>query len=98
MAAPAEAIARRPAVKRQAWKDLGPHYKEIREIHLRQLFADDPKRGTRLTAQALGLYLDYSKNRITDDTLKLLIKLAEESRLREQIDAMFHGGKSKETA
>jgi glucose-6-phosphate isomerase len=93
MAARVEAIARRPAVKRQAWKDLGAHYKEIREVHLRQLFADDPKRGTRLTAEALGLYLDYSKNRITDETLKLLIKLAEESRLRERIDAMFRGEK-----
>jgi glucose-6-phosphate isomerase len=93
MAARAEVIGRRPAVKRQAWKDLGSHYKEIREVHLRQLFADDPKRGTRLVAEALGLYLDYSKNRITDDTLKLLIKLAEESRLRERIDAMFRGEK-----
>jgi glucose-6-phosphate isomerase len=93
MAARAEAITRRPAVKRQAWKDLGSHYKEIREVHLRQLFADDPKRGIRLTAEALGLYLDYSKNRITDDTLALLINLAEESRLRERIDAMFRGEK-----
>jgi glucose-6-phosphate isomerase len=93
MAARAEAITRRPAVKRQAWKDLGAHYKEIREVHLRQLFADDPKRGTRLTVEALGLYLDYSKNRITDETLKLLIKLAEESRLRERIDAMVRGEK-----
>ena len=93
MAARAEAIARRPAVKRQAWKDLGAHYKEIQEVHLRQLFADDPKRGTRLTVEALGLYLDYSKNRITDETLKLLFKLAEESRLRERIDAMFRGEK-----
>jgi len=93
MAARAEVIARRPAVKRQAWKNLESHYKEIREVHLRQLFADDPKRGTRLTAEALGLYLDYSKNRITDDTLKLLIKLAEESQLRERIDAMFRGEK-----
>jgi glucose-6-phosphate isomerase len=93
MAARAEAIARRPAVKRQAWKDLGAHYKEIQEVHLRQLFADDPKRGTRLTVGALGLYLDYSKNRITDETLKLLIKLAEESRLRERIDAMYRGEK-----
>ena len=93
MAARTEAIARRPAVKRQAWKDLGAHYKEIQEVHLRQIFADDPKRGTRLTVKALGLYLDYSKNRITDETLKLLIKLAEESRLRERIDAMFRGEK-----
>jgi len=93
MAARAEAIARRPAVKRQAWKNLGSHYKEIRDLHLRQLFAEDPKRGTRLAVEALGIYLDYSKNRITDKTLKLLIKLAEESRLRERIDAMFSGEK-----
>src|SRR5271169_6304375 len=88
-----KAITRRPAVKRQAWKDLGAHYKKIRELHLRQLFADDPKRGERLTAVAVGLYLDYSKNRITDETLKLLIRLAEESRLQERIDAMFRGEK-----
>jgi glucose-6-phosphate isomerase len=93
MAARAEAITRRPAVKRPAWKDLRSHYKEIREVHLRQLFADDPNRGTRLTVEALGLYLDYSKNRITDDTLKLMIKLAEESQLRGRIDAMFRGEK-----
>ena len=86
-------ITRRRAVKRQAWKDLGAHYKKIRELHLRQLFADDPKRGERLTAEAVGLYLDYSKNRITDETLKLLIRLAEESRLQERIDAMFRGEK-----
>jgi glucose-6-phosphate isomerase len=86
-------IPRRPAVKRQAWKDLGSHYKEIRDLHLRQLFAEDPKRGTRLAVEALGIYLDYSKNRITGETLKLLIKLAEESRLRERIEAMFRGEK-----
>ena len=86
-------MVRRPAVKHQAWKELGAHYKEIREVHLRQLFADDPKRGTRLTVEALGLYLDYSKNRITSETLRLLIKLASESRLRERIDAMFRGEK-----
>jgi len=56
MAAHAESITRRPAVKRQAWKDLGAHYKRIAELHLRQLFADDPKRGERLTAEAMGLY------------------------------------------
>ena len=93
MAARAEVINRRPAVKRQAWKDLGAHYKKIQGAHLRQLFADDPKRGTRLTVEGVGLYLDYSKNRITDETLKLLIKLAGESRLRERIDAMFRGEK-----
>jgi len=93
MAARVEAITRRPASKRQAWKDLGAHYKKVGETHLRQLFADDPKRGERLTAEALGLFLDYSKNRITDETVKLLIRLAEESRLRERIDAMFRGDK-----
>src|SRR5271170_6151898 len=97
MAARVEAITRRPAVKGQAWKNLGAHYKEIREVHLRELFADDPQRGTRLTAQALGLFLDYSKNRITDETLPLLIRLAEESRLRERIDAMFRGDKINAT-
>jgi glucose-6-phosphate isomerase len=86
-------MVRRPANRRQAWKELGSHVKEIREVHLRELFADDPKRGTRLVVEAVGLYLDYSKNRITDETLKLLIKLAEESRLRERIDAMFCGEK-----
>ena len=93
MAARAEATVRRPAVKRQAWKDLGAHYKEVREVHLRKLFEDDPKRGTRLAVEALGIYLDYSKNRITGETLQLLIKLAEESRLRVRIDAMFRGEK-----
>jgi len=62
-------------------------------VHLRQLFTDDPTRGTRLTVEALGLYLDYSKNRITDETLKLLLNLANESRLRERIDSMFRGEK-----
>ncbi len=93
MAARVDAIPRRPAVKRQAWKDLGAHYKKIRDHHLRQFFAEDPQRGTHMTAEALGLYLDYSKNRITEETLKLLLKLAEEARLRERIDAMFRGDK-----
>ena len=93
MAARAEAITRRPAPKRQAWKDLGAHYKKVGETHLRQLFADDPQRGERLTVEAVGLFFDYSKNRITDETVKLLIRLAEESQLRERIDAMFRGDK-----
>ncbi len=93
MAARAQAISKGPALKRQAWKDLGIHYKEIREVHLRQLFADDPKRGQHLTAEAAGLYLDYSKNRITAETLKLLIQLAQGSGLQERIDAMFRGEK-----
>ncbi|MGA2070772.1 MAG: glucose-6-phosphate isomerase [Sedimentisphaerales bacterium] len=82
-----------PLTKRAAWKTLKAHYKQICEVHLRKLFADDPKRGERLAVEALGIYLDYSKNRVTDETLKLLIQLAEESGLRERIDAMFRGEK-----
>jgi glucose-6-phosphate isomerase len=82
-----------PLTERQAWKALEAHHKNVRELHLRKLFADDPKRGERMTAEAVGLYLDYSKNRITDETLKLLLQLAEESGLRERIDAMFRGEK-----
>jgi glucose-6-phosphate isomerase len=82
-----------PLTERQAWKGLAAHYDKIRELHLRKLFADDPKRGERMTAEAVGLYLDYSKNRITDDTLKLLLQLADESGLRARIDAMFSGEK-----
>jgi len=93
MAARVEAITKRPAIRHQAWRALSAHYKKVREIHLRQFFADDPKRGTRMTAEALGLLLDYSKNRITAETLNLLLKLAEESRLRERIEAMFRGEK-----
>ncbi len=77
----------------QAWNALAAHHQSVRELHLRQLFADDPKRGERMTAEAVGLYLDYSKNRITDETLKLLLQLADESGLRERIDAMFRGEK-----
>ena len=79
--------------RRPAWKALAAHYKEVKELHLRTLFADDASRGERMTAEAAGLYLDYSKNRITDYTLKLLLQLAEESGLRERIDAMFRGDK-----
>src|SRR6266478_4856734 len=93
MAARVEAITKRPTVRNQEWRALSAHYKKVREIHLRQLFADDPNRGTRMTAEALGLLLDYSKNRITAETLNLLLKLAEESRLRERIGAMFSGEK-----
>jgi glucose-6-phosphate isomerase len=82
-----------PLTKRKAWKALQNHYKQVRELHLRSLFADDPKRGERMTAEAVGLFLDYSKNRITDETIRLLIELAEESALRSRIDAMFRGEK-----
>lgn len=83
----------KPLTKRAAWKALEAHSKTIQSLHLRTLFADDPKRGERMTAEAAGIYLDYSKNRITDETLKLLVQLAEESGLRERIDAMFRGEK-----
>src|ERR1700730_5363831 len=82
-----------PLTKRKAWKALQAHYEQLRGLHLRKLFADDPKRGERMTAEAAGIFLDYSKNRITDETVKLLIQLAEESGLRSQIDAMFRGEK-----
>jgi glucose-6-phosphate isomerase len=78
---------------RPAWKALVAHHKKIRNVHLRQLFADDPKRGERLTLEAAGIFFDYSKNRITDETLKLLVKLAGECGLRQRIDAMFSGDK-----
>jgi glucose-6-phosphate isomerase len=72
---------------------LQAHYKQIRGLHLRRLFAEDPQRGERLTLEDVGLYLDYSKNRITDETIRLLVQLAEESGLRSRIDAMFSGEK-----
>jgi glucose-6-phosphate isomerase len=93
MAARVEGITKRTTVRHSGWRALSAHYKNVREVHLRQLFADDPKRGPRMTVEALGLLLDYSKNRITAETLKLLLNLAEESRLRERIDAMFRGEK-----
>lgn len=74
-----------------AWKALETHYHVIKDLHLRQLFADDPKRGEHLTAEAAGIYLDYSKNRITGETLRLLVQLAGECGLRKRIDAMFSG-------
>jgi len=80
-----------PATERPAWKALEANYRELKKSHLRDLFSKDPMRGQRFATEAVGIHFDYSKNRITDDTLKLLLKLAEESRLRERIDAMFRG-------
>src|SRR6204780_689587 len=80
-----------PLRERPAWKALEQHYAEIAGVHLSQLFADDPGRGERLTAEAAGLYLDYSKNRVTDETMRLLVQLAEESGVAERRDAMFRG-------
>jgi len=82
-----------PLTERPAWKALEAHYQKVRELHLRKLFEDDPDRGERMTAEATGLYLDYSKNRITGETLKLLVQLAEQSGMRTRIDAMFRGEK-----
>src|ERR1700751_304980 len=79
--------------KHAAWNALIDHYQNVKELHLRKLFADDPTRGERMTIDAVGLYLDYSKNRVTDETLKLLVQLADESGLRERMDAMFRGEK-----
>ena len=79
--------------ERQAWEALAAHHKNVRELHLRRLFADDPTRGDRMTVEAIGIYLDYSKNRITDETLMLLLQLSEQSGLRARIDAMFRGDK-----
>ena len=97
MATPATTFSKHQGLqaltKRKAWKALQTHYKVIQELHLRNLFADDPGRGERMTAEAVGLFLDYSKNRITDETLKLLVRLAEESALQSRIDAMFQGEK-----
>jgi glucose-6-phosphate isomerase len=93
MAVRIEPSSGRRAVTRAAWKAVEAHYKKIREIHLRELFANDPTRGERMVAESDGLYLDYSKNRITDETLKLLLQLADECGLQGKIDAMFRGDK-----
>jgi glucose-6-phosphate isomerase len=79
--------------KRPVWASLEAHYQKMKGLHVRQLFAEDPNRGERLVVEAAGIYLDYAKNRITDETLKLLLQLARESGLRERIDAMFGGDK-----
>jgi glucose-6-phosphate isomerase len=82
-----------PLTKRKAWQALQAHHEKIRGVHLRELFAEDSGRGERMTAEAVGIFLDYSKNRITDETVKLLVQLAEESGLASHIDAMFRGDK-----
>jgi glucose-6-phosphate isomerase len=91
------AQATQPLTQRPAWKALEAHYQQVRDMHLRDLFAQDPQRGERFTAEAVGLYYDYSKNRITDETLRLLLQLAEECGLRQRIDAMFTGEKINAT-
>src|SRR5215510_11178541 len=81
------------STERRAWNALVTHHEKVRDLQLRKLFADDPKRGERMTVDAVGLYLDYSKNRVTDETLALLLQLADEAGLRARIDAMFRGEK-----
>src|SRR5262245_12586129 len=83
--------------ERSAWKALEKHSSQIRDVHLRQLFADDRNRAERMTTEAVGICLDYSKHRITDETIGLLLQLAEESELRARNDAMFRGEKINRT-
>jgi glucose-6-phosphate isomerase len=90
---PAPPVKIQPLTQRKAWSALTAHFNQVRDLHLRDLFAQAPKRGQRMALEAVGLFLDYSKNRITDETLKLLFQLAAESGLRERIDAMFRGDK-----
>jgi glucose-6-phosphate isomerase len=92
MSATATAVAT-PLTQLPAWKALQAHAETLKKTHLRELFAKDPKRGTKLTAEAEGIYFDYSKHRVTEETLRLLLELAEQSGLRERIDAMFSGEK-----
>ena len=80
-----------PLTRRPEWAALSAHYEQVKDLHLRQLFTDDPDRGTRLVAEGAGLYLDYSKNRVTDETLRLLLALAEATGVRGRIEAMFGG-------
>jgi glucose-6-phosphate isomerase len=89
----ATALKVQPLTQRAAWKALVAHHEKIQTTHLRSLFSDDPQRASRFTIEAVGLFLDYSKNRITEETRKLLLQLAEESGLRERRDAMFRGEK-----
>jgi glucose-6-phosphate isomerase len=86
-----------PLTERRAWKALAAHHAKVRDVHLRRLFAEDPTRGERMTAEAAGLFLDYSKNRATDETLALLVQLAEESDLHARTEAMFRGDKVNTT-
>jgi len=86
-----------PITERRAWKALEVHFQHFKKLHLRDLFASDARRGERLTAEAVGIYLDYSKNRITDETLRLLIQLAEESGLKTRMEAMFRGDRINTT-
>jgi glucose-6-phosphate isomerase len=93
MAAPSQTSRNRSTTRHAAWQALAEHYETMRGLQLRDLFTDDPARGERMTAEAAGVYLDYSKNRVNAQTLKLLIELAQQAGLRARIDAMFGGEK-----
>src|SRR6476469_9285259 len=93
MAAPSQTSRNRSTSRHAAWQALADHYDTMRGLQLRDLFADDPARGERMTAEAAGVYLDYSKNRVNAETLKLLVELAQQAGLRARIDAMFGGEK-----
>ena len=86
-------MASTPLTQRAAWQALAAHYQHVKDLELRQLFADDPRRGERLATDAVGIYLDYSKHRVTEETIWLLLALAEDCRLRNRIEAMFRGEK-----
>jgi glucose-6-phosphate isomerase len=92
-----EPLINRTLTERPAWEKLQRHFEKVHELHLRQLFAADPERGVRMAAEGAGIYLDYSKNRATDETFRLLIELAKESGLQSRIDAMFRGEKINST-
>src|ERR1700736_1443891 len=98
MADPTSTAVNPPRLRQlPAWRALSEHFEQIKDVHLRQLFDDDPRRGERLAAEAVGLYLDYSKHRVTDETLRLLVRLAAARGLRARIDAMYPGEKNNST-
>lgn len=86
-----------PLTQLPAWKALQAHYPQMSKRHLRDLFAEDTNRGERLVVDAIGVYFDYAKYRVTDETIDLLVQLAEESGLRDRIEAMFRGDKNNQT-
>ena len=91
------AAARKPLTEMPAWRALAAHFAQIGDVHLRTLFADDPGRGERLALEAAGVYLDFSKNRLTEETLALLCALADSCGLKARIDAMFSGQRINRT-
>jgi glucose-6-phosphate isomerase len=93
MTTPATSLLEPSLLELPSWRALKQHSKEISKTTLRELFDNDPQRGTRYNAEAVGIFLDYSKNRITDETLKLLVELAEQRGLKQRIAAMFRGDK-----